>query len=123
VWSEPGSRAISALARLLTARTWEDQGAGNLGCPAANIVYADVKGKISVAAAAPRSAKLGRAQRPCRETGRYEWAGFHGKDVPPAVQSDRGVSAKRNELASGYPNEQNRIASEWTDWIAYRSHQ
>jgi penicillin amidase len=50
--------------------------------------------------------------------GRYEWLGFHGKDVlPSSFNPAEGFFATANEmnLPTGYPNEQNRIAFEWTD--------
>jgi penicillin G amidase len=50
--------------------------------------------------------------------GRYEWAGFHGKDVLPySFNPAAGFFATANEmnLPAGYPNEQKRIAFEWTD--------
>ena len=50
--------------------------------------------------------------------GRYEWLGFHGKDVlPSSFNPAEGFFATANEmnLPAGYPNEQNRIAFEWTD--------
>jgi penicillin amidase len=50
--------------------------------------------------------------------GRYEWAGFHGKDVlPSSFNPAEGFLATANEmnLPAGYPNERNRIAFEWND--------
>ena len=49
--------------------------------------------------------------------GRYEWAGFHGNDVLPSIYNPaEGFFASANEmnLPSGYPNEENKIAFEWT---------
>jgi len=120
VWSEPGLAGYFGSARLLTARTWEDfKAAGNAwGAPPLNIVYADVKGiSVGPLPAAPRYAKIGRAHAGAGD-GRYEWAGFHGKDVLPSrFNPAEGFLATANEmnLPSGYPNEQNRIAFEWTD--------
>jgi penicillin amidase len=50
--------------------------------------------------------------------GRYEWSGFHGQDVLPSLLNPaEGFFGTANEmdLPSGYPNERNRIAFEWTD--------
>jgi penicillin amidase len=121
VWNEPGLSGYFGSSRLLTAKTWDDfRAAGDAwGAPPLNIVYADVKGNIGWAA-------VGRAPvrrnwdglMPVPGDGRYEWAGFHGKDVLPSrLNPAEGFLATANEmnLPSGYPNEQNRIAFEWTD--------
>ena len=50
--------------------------------------------------------------------GRYEWAGFHGKEVLPySFNPVEGFFATANEmnLPAGYPNEQNRLGFEWVD--------
>jgi penicillin amidase len=50
--------------------------------------------------------------------GRYEWAGFYGKDVLPSrFNPAEGYFGTANEmnLPSGYPNEKNKIAFEWGD--------
>jgi penicillin amidase len=50
--------------------------------------------------------------------GRYEWAGFYGKDVLPSLFNPaQGYFGTANEmnLPAGYPNEQNKIAFEWND--------
>jgi penicillin amidase len=121
VWNEPGLSGYFGSSRLLTAKTWDDfKAAGNAwGAPPLNFVYADVAGNIGWAA-------VGRAPvrknwdglMPVPGDGRYEWAGFHGKDVLPSrFNPAEGFLGTANEmnLPVGYPNEQNRIAFEWTD--------
>jgi penicillin amidase len=121
VWNEPGLSGYFGSARLLTARTWEDfKTAGNAwGAPPLNIVYADVKGNIGWAAAGRAPVRKNwDGLMPVPGDGRYEWAGFHGKDVLPSrFNPAEGFLATANEmnLPSGYPNEQNRVAFEWTD--------
>jgi len=121
VWNEPGLSGYFGSARLLTARTWDDfKAAGNAwGAPPLNIVYADVKGNIGWAAAGRAPVRKNwDGLMPVPGDGRYEWAGFHGKDVLPSrFNPVEGFFATANEmnLPSGYPNEQNRIAFEWTD--------
>lgn len=121
VWNEPGLAGYFGSARLLTARTWEDfKAAGNAwGAPPLNIVYADVKGNIGWAAAGRAPVRKNwDGLMPVPGDGRYEWAGFQGKDVLPSrLNPAEGFLATANEmnLPSGYPSERNRIAFEWTD--------
>ncbi|MDP9007644.1 MAG: penicillin acylase family protein [Pseudomonadota bacterium] len=121
VWNEPGLSGYFGSARLLTAKTWDDfKAAGNAwGAPPLNIVYADVMGNIGWAAAGRVPVRRNwDGLMPVPGDGRYEWAGFHGKDVLPSrlnpVEGFLGTANEMN-LPVGYPNEQNRIAFEWTD--------
>jgi penicillin G amidase len=121
VWNEPGLSGYFGSSRLLTAKTWDDfKSAGNAwGAPPLNIVYADIKGNIGWAAAGRAPIRKNwDGLMPVPGDGRYEWAGFHGKDVLPSrLNPTEGFFATANEmnLPVGYPNEQNRIAFEWTD--------
>jgi penicillin G amidase len=121
VWNEPGLSGYFGSARLLTARTWDDfKAAGNAwGAPPLNIVYADVKGNIGWAAAGRAPVRKNwDGLMPVPGDGRYEWTGFHGTDVLPSrFNPAEGYFATANEmnLPLGYPNEQKRIAFEWTD--------
>jgi penicillin G amidase len=121
VWNEPGLSGYFGSSRLLTAKTWDDfKAAGNAwGAPPLNIVYADIKGNIGWAAAGRAPIRKNwDGLMPVPGDGRYEWAGFHGKDVLPSrLNPAEGFFATANEmnLPQGYPNEQNRIAFEWTD--------
>ena len=121
VWNEPGLSGYFGSSRLLTAKTWDDfKAAGNAwGSPPLNIVYADVKGNIGWAAAGRAPVRKNwDGLMPVPGDGRYEWAGFHGKDVLPSrLNPAEGFLATANEmnLPAGFPNEQNRIAFEWTD--------
>ncbi len=121
VWNEPGLSGYFGSSRLLTAKTWEDfKAAGNAwGAPPLNIVYADVKGNIGwIAAGRAPVRKNWDGLLPVPGQGRYEWSGFHGKDVLPSLLNPpQGYFATANEmnLPGGYPNERNRIAFEWTD--------
>jgi penicillin amidase len=121
VWNEPGLSGYFGSSRLLTAKTWDDfKAAGNAwGAPPLNIVYADVKGNIGWAAAGRAPVRKNwDGLMPVPGDGRYEWAGFHGKDILPSrLNPTEGFLATANEmnLPAGFPNEQNRIAFEWTD--------
>jgi penicillin G amidase len=121
VWNEPGLSGYFGSSRLLTAKTWDDfRAAGNAwGAPPLNIVYADVAGNIGWAAAGRAPVRRNwDGLMPVPGDGRYEWAGFHGKDVLPSrFNPAEGFLGTANEmnLPAGYPNEQNRIAFEWTD--------
>jgi penicillin amidase len=121
VWNEPGLSGYFGSSRLLTAKTWDDfKAAGNAwGAPPLNIVYADVMGNIGWAAAGRVPIRRNwDGLMPVPGDGRYEWAGFHDKDVLPwrlnPVEGFFGTANEMN-LPAGYPNEQNRIAFEWTD--------
>jgi len=121
VWNEPGLSGYFGSSRLLMAKTWDEfKAAGNAwGAPPLNIVYADVSGNIGWAAAGRVPVRKNwDGLMPVPGDGRYEWAGFHGKDVLPSrfnpVEGFFGTANEMN-LPKGYPNEQNRIAFEWTD--------
>src|SRR6202035_1742086 len=121
VWNEPGLSGYFGSSRLLMAKTWEDfKAAGDAwGAPPLNIVYADVKGNIGWAAAGRAPVRKNwDGLMPVPGDGRYEWAGFHGKDVLPSrLNPAEGYLGTANEmnLPAGFPNERNRIAFEWTD--------
>jgi penicillin amidase len=121
VWSEPGLAGYFGSLRLMKARNWEDfMAAGNAwGAPPLNLVYADTKGNIGWAASGRAPVRKNwDGLMPVPGDGRYEWLGFHGKDVLPSrFNPAEGFFATANEmnLPAGYPNEQNRIAFEWTD--------
>jgi penicillin amidase len=106
---------------MLTAKNWDDfKAAGNAwGAPPLNIVYADVSGNIGwIAAGRAPIRKNWDGLLPVPGDGRYEWSGFQGKDVLPSLFNPaQGFFGTANEmnLPSGYPNEQNRIAFEWSD--------
>jgi penicillin amidase len=121
VWNEPGLAGYFGTSRLLMAKNWDDfkVAANAWGAPPLNIVYADVQGNIGWAASgrAPKR-KNWDGLMPVPGDGRYEWAGFQGKDVLPSrLNPAEGYFGTANEmnLPSGYPNEQNKIAFEWTD--------
>ena len=121
VWNEPGLAGYFGSSRLLTAKNWNDfkVAANAWGAPPLNIVYADVQGNIGWAASgrAPKR-KNWDGLLPVPGDGRYEWAGFHGRDVLPSLLNPaQGYFATANEmnLPAGFPNEQNKIAFEWTD--------
>jgi penicillin amidase len=121
IWNEPGLSGYFGSSRLLLAKNWDEfKAAANAwGAPPLNIVYADVQGNIGWAAAgrAPKRSNWD-GLMPVPGDGRYEWSGFHGKDVLPwQYNPAQGFFATANEmnLPAGYPNEQNRIAFEWTD--------
>ena len=121
VWNEPGLAGYFGSSRLLMAKNWDDfKAAANAwGAPPLNLVYADVQGNIGWAAAGRVPVRKNwDGLMPVPGDGRYEWAGFHGKDVLPALFNPaQGYFGTANEmnLPAGYPNEQNRIAFEWTD--------
>jgi penicillin G amidase len=121
VWNEPGLSGYFGSSRLLKAKTWEDfKAAGNAwGAPPLNLVYADTQGNIGWAAAGRAPVRNNwDGLMPVPGDGRYEWAGFHGKDVlPSSLNPAAGYFATANEmnLPVGYPNEKNQVAFEWTD--------
>jgi penicillin G amidase len=121
VWNEPGLAGYLGSSRLLQAKNWDDfKAASNAwGAPPLNLVYADTKGNIGWAASGRSPVRQNwDGLMPVPGDGRYEWAGFHGKDVlPSSFNPAEGFFATANEmnLPVGYPNEQNRIAFEWTD--------
>jgi penicillin amidase len=121
VWNEPGLAGYFGSSRLLMAKNWNDfkLAANAWGAPPLNLVYADVQGNIGWAASgrAPKR-KNWDGLMPVPGDGRYEWAGFHGKDVLPSLLNPtQGYFGTANEmnLPVGFPNEQNKIAFEWTD--------
>ncbi len=121
VWNEPGLSGYFGASRLLQAKNWKTfKAASNAwGAPPENLVYADTAGNIGwTAAGRVPVRKNWDGLLPVPGDGRYEWAGFHGKDVlPSSFNPPEGFFASANEmnLPAGYPNEQNRIAFEWTD--------
>lgn len=121
VWNEPGLSGYFGSSRLLKAKTWEDFRAASQawGAPPLNLVYADIKGNIGWSASG-RTPVRGNwdGLMPVPGDGRYEWSGFHGKDVLPSLYNpEQGYFATANEmnLPAGYPAEQNKIAFEWVD--------
>ena len=121
VWNELGLAGYFGSSRLLMAKNWDEfKAATNAwGAPPENLVYADVQGNIGWAASgrAPKR-KNWDGLMPVPGDGRYEWAGFQGRDVLPSnFNPAAGFFATANEmnLPAGYPNEQNRIAFEWGD--------
>ena len=121
VWNEPGLSGYFGSSRLLMAKNWNEfKAAGNAwGAPPLNIVYADIQGNIGWAASGrvPKR-KNWDGLMPVPGDGRYEWDGFHGKDVLPSVLNPaEGYFATANEmnLPVGFPNERNKIAFEWND--------
>ncbi|MEO7205237.1 MAG: penicillin acylase family protein [Steroidobacteraceae bacterium] len=121
VWNEPGLAGYFGSSRLLMAKNWDEfkVAADAWGAPPENIVYADVQGNIGWAASgrAPKR-KNWDGLMPVPGDGRYEWAGFQGKDVLPSrFNPAEGFLATANEmnLPADYPNEQNKIAFEWGD--------
>jgi penicillin amidase len=121
VWNEPGLSGYFGSSRLLQAKGWEDfRAASNAwGAPPLNLVYADTHGNIGWAASGRTPVRSNwDGLMPVPGDGRYEWAGFHGKDVLPySFNPAAGFFATANEmnLPAGYPNEQNKISFEWTD--------
>jgi penicillin amidase len=121
VWNEPGLAGYFGSSRLLTARTWDDfKAAGNAwGAPPLNIVYADIAGNVGWTAAGRAPVRKNwDGLMPVPGDGRYEWSGFQGKDVLPSrLNPPEGYFATANEmnLPLGFPNEQRKIAFEWTD--------
>ena len=121
VWNEPGLAGYFGSSRLLMAKNWDEfKAAANAwGAPPLNLVYADVQGNIGWAAAGRTPIRKNwDGLMPVPGDGRYEWAGFHGKDVLPSVfNPEKGYFGTANEmnLPSQYPNEQNKIAFEWGD--------
>ena len=121
VWNEPGLAGYFGSSRLLMAKNWDDfKAAANAwGAPPLNLVYADIQGNIGwIAAGRAPIRKNWDGLMPVPGDGRYEWAGFHGKDVLPSVfNPSQGYFATANEmnLPAQYPNERNKIAFEWGD--------
>jgi penicillin G amidase len=121
VWNEPGLSGYLGSSRLLKAKNWNEfiVASNAWGAPPLNLVYADTKGNIGWAASGRVPVRKNwDGLLPVPGDGRYEWAGFHGKDVlPRSFNPAKGFFATANEmnLPAGYPNEQNRIAFEWTD--------
>jgi penicillin G amidase len=121
VWNEPGLAGYFGSSRLLMARNWNEfkVAANAWGAPPLNLVYADVQGNIGWAASGrvPKR-KNWDGLMPVPGDGRYEWAGFYGKDVLPSLFNPaQGYFGTANEmnLPAGYPNEQYKIAFEWND--------
>jgi penicillin G amidase len=120
-WNEPGVAGYFGASRLLGAKNWSDfKAASNAwGAPPLNLVYADTRGNIGWAASGRAPVRKNwDGLLPVPGDGRYEWAGFHGGDVlPSSFNPAQGFFATANEmnLPPGYPNEQNKIAFEWTD--------
>jgi len=121
VWNEPGLAGYFGSSRLLMAKNWNDfkVAADAWGAPPLNLVYADVQGNIGWAASGrvPKR-KNWDGLMPVPGDGRYEWAGFYGKDVLPSLFNPaQGYFGTANEmnLPAGYPSEQNKIAFEWND--------
>jgi penicillin amidase len=121
MWNESGLAGYFGSSRLLMAKNWDDfkAAADAWGAPPLNIVYADVQGNIGWAASGRSpERKNWDGLMPVPGDGRYEWAGFHGKDVLPSKFNPvEGFFATANEmnLPAGFPNEQNKISFEWTD--------
>jgi penicillin amidase len=121
VWNEPGLAGYFGSSRLLMAKNWNDfkVAASAWGAPPLNLVYADVQGNIGWAASGrvPKR-KNWDGLMPVPGDGRYEWAGFYGKEVLPSLFNPaQGYFGTANEmnLPAGYPSEQNKIAFEWND--------
>ena len=121
VWNEPGLAGYFGSSRLLMAKNWDEfkVAANAWGAPPLNIVYADVQGNIGWAASGRVPVRKNwDGLMPVPGDGRYEWAGFQGKEVLPSrLNPAAGFFATANEmnLPDGFPNEQNRIAFEWAD--------
>ncbi|HEY2780784.1 MAG TPA: penicillin acylase family protein [Steroidobacteraceae bacterium] len=121
VWNEPGLAGYFGSSRLLMAKNWDAfKIAGNAwGAPPLNLVYADIQGNIGwTAAGRVPIRKNWDGLLPVPGDGRYEWAGFYGKDVLPSrFNPAEGYFATANEmnLPGGYPDEKNKIAFEWGD--------
>jgi penicillin amidase len=121
IWNEPGLAGYFGSSRLLGAKNWSQfKTASNAwGAPPLNLVYADTMGNIGWAAAGRTPVRRNwDGLLPVPGDGRYEWQGFQGNDVLPSIYNPAdGFFATANEmnLPAGYPNEQTRIAFEWTD--------
>ena len=121
VWNEPGLSGYFGASRLMQAKNWQAfKVASNAwGAPPENLVYADTAGNIGwTAVGLAPVRKNWDGLLPVPGDGRYEWAGFHGEDVlPSSFNPPEGFFASANEmnLPADYPNEENRIAFEWTD--------
>jgi penicillin amidase len=102
VWMEPGAAAYFGSIAYQTARTVDDFEAAlaHWSTPSVNQVCADVSGRIlwTPAAKAPRRPNWD-GMLPVPGDGRYEWDGFHGRDVfPREVDPARGYVASANEM-------------------------
>jgi penicillin amidase len=121
VWNEPGLAGYFGSSRLLMAKNWDafKVAGNNWGAPPLNLVYADIQGNIGwTAAGRVPIRKNWDGLLPVPGDGRYEWAGFYGKDVLPSrFNPAEGYFGTANEmnLPGGYPNEKNKIAFEWGD--------
>lgn len=121
VWNEPGLSGYFGSSRLLRAASWEQfRAASNTwGAPPLNLVYADVAGNVGWSASGRVPVrKTWDGLMPVPGDGRYEWDSFLGPDLLPHVKNpEAGWFATANEmnLPEGYPNEERRIAFEWTD--------
>jgi penicillin amidase len=120
-WNEPGVAGYFGSSRLLKAKNWNDFKAASAawGAPPLNLVYADTQGNIGWAASGRAPVRKNwDGLMPVPGDGRYEWSGFHGKEVLPfSFNPEQGFIATANEmnLPAGYPNEQNKIGFEWVD--------
>lgn len=120
-WNEVGLSGYFGSSRLLKAKTWDDFRAASQawGAPPLNLVYADTSGNIGWSASGRAPVRPNwDGLLPVPGDGRYEWAGFHGKDVLPSVYNPQeGFFATANEmnLPANYPAEKNKIAFEWVD--------
>jgi penicillin G amidase len=121
VWNEPGLSAYFGSSRLLKAKSWDDfrVASNSWGGPPLNLIFADTAGNIGWAPSGRVPARKNwDGLMPVPGDGRYEWAGFLGKDVLPfSLNPTEGFFATANEmnLPAGYPDEQNRIGFEWSD--------
>jgi penicillin G amidase len=121
VWAEPGLAGYFGSSRLFKAKSWADfQAASNAwGAPPLNLVYADASGNIGWAPSGLAPVRRNwDGLMPVPGDGRYEWAGFHGKDALPEVYNPPGgffATANEMNLPKGFPNEDRKIAFEWAD--------
>jgi penicillin amidase len=121
VWAEPGLAGYFGSSRLFKAKSWTDFKAASeaWGAPPLNLVYADAGGTIGWAPSGLAPVRRNwDGLTPVPGDGRYEWAGFHGKDVLPWVKDPAdGFFATANEmnLPKGFPNKDRKIAFEWAD--------
>ena len=86
VWNEPGLSGYFGASRLLQAKNWKTfKAAGNAwGAPPENLVYADTR-EYRLDRNGPRAVRKNwDGLLPVPGDGRYEWAGFHGKDALPS---------------------------------------
>jgi penicillin amidase len=121
VWNEPGLSAYFGSSRLLQAKSWDEFKVANnaWGGPPLNLIFADTAGNIGWAPSGRVPVRKNwDGLMPVPGDGRYEWAGFLGKDMLPfSLNPAEGFFATANEMnmPAGYPNEQNRIGFEWGD--------